>query len=362
VPKLRVLIVDDAVVVRRILSETLTADPDLEVFSAANGRIALQKLDQVSPDIVTLDVEMPELDGIETLKELRKARPLLPVIMFSTLTERGAAATLDALAAGANDYLTKPANVGSVALASARIKEELIPRIKVLCRFRQLSQQAAQSPAAVASVIRPASGVRGPVDVVAIGVSTGGPNALSAILPALPGDLPVPVVIVQHMPPIFTRLLAERLAAQCSVGVEEASPGMILSPGKVIIARGGVHMALRRVGGRVSVELNNDPPENSCRPAVDALFRSASAAYGARMLGVVLTGMGSDGLRGCEIIREAGGQVIVQDEATSVVWGMPGFVARAGLAESQLPLQQIAFEIVSRTATGRTLKACARAS
>ncbi|HVT80926.1 MAG TPA: chemotaxis response regulator protein-glutamate methylesterase [Phycisphaerae bacterium] len=345
---LRVLIVDDAVVVRRILTEILSADAQLEVFSAANGKLALQKLDQVNPDIVTLDIEMPELDGLATLREIRKVRPKLPVIMFSTLTERGASATLDALSAGANDYLTKPANVGSVTAAFARIRDELIPRIKVLCK--PPAPPEIPKPLVLPGTPPPAAGL---IDVVAIGVSTGGPNALSAILPALPRSLPVPVVIVQHMPPIFTKLLAERLAAQCQIGVEEGAVGARLAPGKAIIAPGGSHMVVRRCAAGAVVELNTDPPENSCRPAVDVLFRSVAAAYGPRVLGVVLTGMGSDGLRGCQNIREVRGQVVIQDEPTSVVWGMPGFVARAGLAERQLPLGRIAAEIVTRSAVGR---------
>lgn len=358
-PKLRVLIVDDAVVVRRILTETLSADPDLEVVTAANGRIALSKLDQVNPDIVTLDMEMPELDGLSTLKEIRKVRPKLPVIMFSTLTERGASVTLDALAAGANDYLTKPANVGSVALALARVKDELIPKIKALCKQDKV-EAAPPAESKPRIVVPPLARLGAGVDVVAIGVSTGGPNALSELLPRLPKNLAVPIVIVQHMPPIFTKLLADRLASQCQIGVVEGAAGMKLASGKAIIAPGGMHMIVKRVGDAAVVELNTEPPENSCRPAVDPLFRSVANVYGARTLGIILTGMGSDGLRGCEVIRSKGGQVFVQDEATSVVWGMPGFVARANLADAQLPLGRIAPEIVTRALAGRNF-ACAKA-
>jgi two-component system chemotaxis response regulator CheB len=341
-PRLRVLIVDDAVVVRRILADALNAEPDLEVSSAPNGRIALAKIPQVNPDIVTLDIEMPELDGLATLKEIRKAYPKLPVIMFSTLTERGAGATLDALAAGANDYVTKPANVGSVAIAISRIKSDLIPKIRALCGVRE-------APAPARTLFKPvvrATAGQPDIDVVAIGVSTGGPNALSVLLPQLPQSLPVPVVIVQHMPPIFTKLLADRLAAQCGIGVKEGATGMALAPGQAIVAPGGCHMVVQRLGGRVLAGTNLEPPQNSCRPSVDALFRSVALVFGARALAVILTGMGNDGLRGCELIREAGGRIVVQDEATSVVWGMPGFVARAGLADKVLPLGEIAGEIV----------------
>jgi two-component system chemotaxis response regulator CheB len=184
--------------------------------------------------------------------------------------------------------------------------------------------------------------------IVAIGVSTGGPNALAAMLPALPGDLPVPVVIVQHMPPMFTRLLAERLHAQSKLKVVEGQAGMALQAGTVYIAPGDFHMEVQASGASVLVRLVQTPPENSCRPAVDVLFRSVARAYGPRVLAIILTGMGQDGLRGCETIHEAGGRVVVQDEATSIVWGMPGFVARAGLAEKVLPLDTIAAEIVRR--------------
>jgi two-component system chemotaxis response regulator CheB len=271
--------------------------------------------------------------------------------MFSTLTERGGVATLDALAAGASDYVTKPANAGSVALAQQRVREELIPRIKMLVD-RTGARLPAPRPSAVASaaprsIVRPVVGDVRPA-IVVIGVSTGGPNALAALIPALPAGLRVPVVIVQHMPPMFTRLLAERLNAQSPLTVREAAAGMSVAPGTVTIAPGDFHMLLERHGTDVRVMLNQAPPENSCRPAVDPLFRSAVALYGARTLGVILTGMGQDGLRGCEGIRDARGVVLAQDEASSVVWGMPGFVARAGLPDKVLPLSDMAGEITRR--------------
>ncbi|MBY0280435.1 chemotaxis response regulator protein-glutamate methylesterase [Candidatus Binatia bacterium] len=367
--KIRVLIVDDAVVIRRLLTDCLTGDPDIEVVgAAANGRIALAKIPQVNPDLVTLDVEMPELNGLETLVELRKTHPKLPVIMFSTLTERGAAATLDALAAGASDYVTKPSNTGSMNIAMQRVRDELVPKIKQLTGRAlvadslpvpgQRTSPAAAAPPRVAPVVplqRRVTAPRseGPLDVVAIGVSTGGPNALADLMPHLPADLPVPIVMVQHMPPLFTRLLAERLDGRCPLRIREGAAGTELHAGEVYIAPGGRHMIVRRDGTRVVLALNDDPPENSCRPAVDVLFRSVVAVYGGHTLGVILTGMGQDGLRGCEYVRDAGGQVVAQDEATSVVWGMPGFVARAGLADRVLPLQAIAGEIVNRVRHGR---------
>jgi len=353
--RIRVLIVDDAVVVRRLVADALADDPEIEVVgTAANGRIALQKIPQVNPDVVTMDVEMPEMNGIETVRALRPTYPKLPVIMFSTLTERGGTATLDALAAGASDYVTKPANVGSVALAQQRVREDLIPRIKTLAGRVVVPVDPPKSASPVAQAPRPPAQPR-PVftgdarpAIVAIGVSTGGPNALASLIPALPGDLRVPVVITQHMPPMFTRLLAERLNQQSPLEVREGAAGMLITPGTVTIAPGDYHMVLERQGTDVRVALNQDPPENSCRPAVDPMFRSVVALYGHRTLGVILTGMGQDGLRGCEGIRDAHGQVLAQDEPSSVVWGMPGFVVRAGLADAVKPLGELAVEIIRR--------------
>jgi two-component system chemotaxis response regulator CheB len=342
------------------VTDVLSEDPDIEVVgAAANGRIALQKLTQVNPDILTLDVEMPELDGLETLKELRKTHPRLPVIMFSTLTERGANATIEALTLGASDYVTKPANIGSVSVAQQRIREQLIPKIKSLCQPAAAAKPVRSSSPipfvtpAVRSPLVPAAGGpsgHGVIEIVAIGVSTGGPNALAGIIPNLPREFPVPIVLVQHMPPMFTKFLAERLGAQSALDVCEAQGGEELRPGHVYIAPGDHHMIIERQGARVVTALNQGPPENSCRPAVDVLFRSVSDIYRAGTLAVILTGMGQDGLRGCEEIKRWGGSIFVQDEATSVVWGMPGFVARAGLADRQLPLPEIAAELTRRVA------------
>jgi two-component system chemotaxis response regulator CheB len=351
VTRIRVLVVDDAVVFRRMVAEELSADPAIEVVgTAANGRIALNKLSQVTPDLVILDIEMPELDGLATLREIRKSHPKLPVIMFSALTERGAAASLDALALGATDYFAKPAPAGGLDASLKVIRDELIPEIKALCARRA-------TPAAPASAAAPATavsgGTRAAVEVVAIATSTGGPNALAEVFAALPADLPVPAVIVQHMPPMFTRLLAERLSAQSAITVEEGRLGGVLRPGHAWVAPGDFHMTVARDGTQVRVLLNQNPPQNSCRPAADVLFRSVAETFGAGTLAVVLTGMGQDGLRGCEAVREAGGRVIVQDEPTSIVWGMPGFVARAGLADRVLPLGLIGPEIVRRVRAGR---------
>jgi len=342
--RIRVLVVDDSVVIRKLISDGLAKDPAIEICgAAANGRIALQKIPQCNPDLLTMDIEMPDLDGIETVRELRKTYPRLPVIMVSTLTERGASATLAALSAGASDYVTKPANVGALTEGAKRIQEELIPKIKSLCRYSD-----GAPPASTPLMLPRPAAAHDPPAVLAIGCSTGGPNALAELIPQLPGNLPVPVVIVQHMPPLFTRMLAERLNTNSKLNVVEAAEGMRVEPGMVLIAPGNYHMILTRKGAAVVVALNQDPQENSCRPAVDVLFRSVACVYGGASLGIILTGMGQDGLRGCEWIREAGGQVLVQDEASSVVWGMPGFVAKAGLADQVLPLDSIAPEALRR--------------
>jgi two-component system chemotaxis response regulator CheB len=346
-PRIRALVVDDSVVVRRLVSAELDRDPALEVVgTAANGRIALARMAQLSPDVVILDIEMPELDGLATLAELRKSYPRLPVIMYSSLTERGAAATLDALALGATDYFTKPTGEEGGVEGSLRVlREQLIPKIKTLCRA-----EPAAAPAPVKGGPAPPrpAGRACRLQCVAVGVSTGGPNALAELFAGLPGDLPVPLLIVQHMPPMFTRLLAERLSAQHPLRVEEGQSGTPLRPGQAWIAPGDYHMVVAGNAPPYRLLLHQDPPENSCRPAVDVLFRSVARAFGPGCLAVVLTGMGQDGLRGCEAIREAGGQVLAQDEASSVVWGMPGYVARAGLADRVLPLSVLASEIRSR--------------
>jgi len=376
--KIRVLIVDDAVVIRKLLSDVLGADPEIEVAGvAANGRIALAKLADLAPDLVTLDVEMPEMNGLETLEALRKLYPLLPVVMYSTLTEAGAGTTLEALARGASDYCTKPSNSGNLDNAKQTVRDELVPRIKALCARRLAAPAPRPLPAAAAALSTttlapkpalPAAPIKlaaarnpaGRIELLAIGCSTGGPNALDCVLTGLPANLGVPVVIVQHMPPMFTRLLAERLDGKCALDVCEAKAGMRLEPNHVYIAPGDWHMLLKREAGALVTALEQSPPENSCRPAVDVLFRSAAQLAGASTLAVVLTGMGRDGTRGAQQIYEAGGRILAQDEASSVVWGMPGFVAQSGVAEALLPLDKVAGEITrilgqSRAAGARKL-------
>jgi two-component system chemotaxis response regulator CheB len=353
-----VMVVDDSVVMRRLVSDILDGDQDIEVVgTAANGKVALAKIPALNPDVVTLDVEMPVMDGLETLTELRKLYPRLPVIMFSTLTERGASATLDALERGASDYVSKPANVGSITASMDAVRAQLIPKIKALAA-RGLSTPVRvpkATPAAARPAVAPPDGSpAGQVDVVVIGVSTGGPDALTTLIRALPGDFPVPIVVVQHMPPIFTALFAKRLDTQSQLHVAEARAGDRLVRGEVLIAPGDFHVRLRADNLGVVAQLDQGTPENYCRPSVDVLFRSAPEAFGASVLAVVLTGMGSDGAKGAARIVEAGGSVIVQDAATSVVWGMPGAVVNAGLAAQVLPLGDLAGAIQTRINRGRT--------
>ncbi len=352
-PKIRVLIVDDSVVIRRLLTDELSKDPDIEVVgTAATGKIALSKVVQTPPDVVTMDIEMPEMDGLTAVTEIRKTHPKLPIIMFSTLNQRAAKETLESLPRGANDYVTKPSNVGSVAEAMQKVREELIPKIKRLGRPQGVAQPR-NIPVLPPGPRTLSSRKPYKIDIVAIGVSTGGPNALAEIMPHIPKDCPVPILIVQHMPPGFTKCLAERLTLKSKIPVHEGQPGDVMVPGQVWIAPGDYHMVVQRKGTQIVLATNQDPPENSCRPSVDVMFRSVAKVYGDAVLAVVLTGMGQDGMRGAEIIREAGGQVIAQDEASSVVWGMPGAVVHAGLANSVVPLSQVSTQIMMKVRVGQ---------
>jgi len=403
VSPIRVVVVDDSVVVRRLVADALAGDPEIVVVgTAANGQIALAKIEQLAPDLVTMDVEMPVMNGIEAVRALRRRGDTYPIVMFSTVTERGASATFDALAAGATDYVTKPANVGSVAESLLRVAEQLVPLIKALVprpasgatsprslavpspATRPITPPPARTGWGTSATARPdaprstpqfadphhtdphlaspqrsgapssrlillasaPSGPPRPVRAVLIGSSTGGPVALSRVLSAISTPLPVPVVIVQHMPPVFTQQLAARLDRVGASTVIESVGDEELEPGYVYIAPGDHHLELRGSprGGRTS--LSQGPPVNFCRPSVDVMFRSAVRVFGGDLLAVVLTGMGSDGRNGCEDIVAAGGSVLVQDEASSVVWGMPGAVATAGLAHRVLPLEQIGAALV----------------
>jgi len=343
-----VMVVDDSVVVRKIVTDVLSQDPMIQVVgTAANGRLAMAKFAGLNPDLVTMDIEMPEMNGIETVRAIRATRSRVPIIMFSTLTERGASATLDALSSGANDYVTKPANVGSVALSMESVRQQLIPKIKALTgRPIATGLPLPRSSAAVPREPKPRTGPTKEPAVLVIGSSTGGPEALTKVLPALPASLPVPVLLVQHMPPVFTRQFAQRLDRLCALDVVEAVDGAPLLPGTVHLAPGDFHLTVRTSGRQRFTTLNQGPAENFCRPAVDVLFRSAVSAFSGAVLGVVLTGMGSDGRIGAGLIRDSGGSVIAQDQATSVVWGMPGAVVQAGFADETVPITKVSESIL----------------
>jgi two-component system, chemotaxis family, protein-glutamate methylesterase/glutaminase len=354
----RVLIVDDSAVMRSLLRSVVAADAQLEVAgTAVDGAAALQSIASVAPDLMLLDVEMPVMDGLTTLKRLRAAGHRLPVIMCSGLTQRGARVAIEALAAGAADCVAKPTAQENRDEAVRTLAGQLLPKIHALVRRTQRgvlrASPARPAPATPAVVAAPR--------IVAIGVSTGGPDALEKLLPALPADFPLPVVIVQHMPALFTSMLAEHLNKRCRLAVREAAEGLAVVPGNIFIARGDAHLEVLKAssaGQSTTLHLTNAPLENFCRPAVDVLFRSLAAAYGGSVLAVVLTGMGSDGLAGCRILREQGATVLAQDEASSTVWGMPGAVATAGLTYRILPLNEMAPEIL-RLSTARPSEASA---
>jgi len=353
--KSRILIVDDSAVFRRALSDLFGTDPAFEVVgTASNGQLALEAIARLKPELVTLDVEMPVMDGLATVSEIRKIDRRLPILMFSTLTSSGAGATLEALNRGASDYCTKP--TGGLGASIEQLKREMLPKARALLGLDRPSVRPA-APMRKSLGIAPTGGAPGGpkrVEIIAIGCSTGGPNALAMLIPALPEKLPVPVVVVQHMPPVFTRLLADRLNTQSKVHVEEAKDGSVLESGKVYIAPGDFHMVIEKCAGGGRVRLNQNAPENFCRPAVDPLFRSVAAVYPGAAIAAVLTGMGRDGTKGCDDLRRTGARIVAQDEASSVVWGMPGSVAEKGLADEILPLERVAAELANWAMKGRT--------
>jgi two-component system chemotaxis response regulator CheB len=336
--KIRVLVVDDSVVIRRLVCHALEEDPGIEVVGvAANGRIALSRIPQLAPDVITLDIEMPEMDGLGMLRELRRRDRITPVVMFSTMTERGAAATFDALSLGADDYVTKASNAGSLDVSLANLRHELLPKLR---QFFEVASPEVQPRAVPPRAAIPFTN-RSPRRAVAIGVSTGGPAALAKLVPQFPGDFPLPIFVVQHMPPLFTRLLAERLDSLTPLSVVEGVPGEIPGPGHIYIAPGDQHMRVVNSDLGPVIALDQGPPLNSCRPAVDALFGSLAEVYGPAVIAAVLTGMGHDGMTGTQRLAARGSYIMAQDEATSVVWGMPGAVVDAGVANEILPLEDV---------------------
>ena len=386
---LRVLAADDSVVMRGILAKLFELHagdgrselPRMELCGVAqDGAACLDAVRRLCPDVLVLDLEMPKLNGLEVLDRLFVERPGLPVIMCSAHTEHGARSTLEALARGAADYVTKPSEQKDFSTAMLSLSRQLLPRIAALAR-RSNRDVRAQPGAAADKVDRAeranAGGAppkpSGAIEVVVIGLSTGGPSALEQLLPSLPRSFPVPVLIVQHMPKLFTGALAERLDRCCALRVEQAYENAALRPGTVWLAPGDSHLEVapratmpgdtepgsnpgsKARGGRI--RLHQQEPLNHCRPSVDYLFFSAARMYGPAALALVMTGMGSDGLDGARAVHEGGGVVLAQDEASSAVWGMPGRVSEAGIATATLPLSAIGTVLQQRVNAGRQIDA-----
>ncbi len=348
---LKVLIVDDSVVMRRMLTEALSGQPGIEVAgTASNGKLALQRCEHLRPDVITLDLEMPEMDGMTAIVKLRQMRPEARIILCSSLSRRGADITLEALRLGVDDYITKPASGVSAEQNVQLLRSDLIPRILQFfpSESRRQTKAAPQAPAE-----KPKWPGLQTAAILAIGVSTGGPTALAELMPQFPSQFPLPVVIVQHMPPSFTASLAERLNKICAIGVSEAKDGERITPGHALIAPGGFHMKLVRNGDHVCTALTTEPAENSCRPAVDVLFRSVAQLFPKKAIGAILTGMGSDGAKGLLAMQQAGAYVLAQDEKSSVVWGMPGEAVRLGVVNQTLPLLEIVPELMKKVSETR---------
>jgi two-component system chemotaxis response regulator CheB len=386
---LSVLAVDDSALYRKILKDVVSEIAGVEFLGTAqNGRMAIEKIRQLQPGVVLLDVEMPEMNGLETLEVIHREFPDIGVVMISGVGKQAADITVSALEMGALDFITKPDGKSfeinhktlvdrlspilwtfntKRTLANVRRKhqaemettspETLQKEIKPVSAPVQAQAQA-QAPAAtkpdvLKSSYRPLSVSSAPrIDVVAIGISTGGPNALGVMIPAIPQDLGVPILIVQHMPPVFTASLAKSLEKKSKVGVVEASEGQAIQPNTVYIAPGGKHMVVRRdkeTGAHITVGLNENPPENSCRPAVDVLFRSVAGVFGANVLAVIMTGMGQDGLNGVKMLKQRGCWCLTQDEETCTIYGMPMAVFKAGLSDESVPLQYMAERITHIT-------------
>jgi two-component system chemotaxis response regulator CheB len=335
-PRVRVMVVDDSAVVRGLIARALEADPGVSVVARAeNGQAALTQLDHVEVDVIVLDLEMPVMDGLTALPLILARRPGVRVIVASTLTLRNARLCLDTLQAGASDYVSKPEGGGLV--HAEDFHRQLLDKVRAL--------GGATEAGARESIPRPAPRLTPPARpvhpaVIAIGGSTGAPPALVTLFEALRG-VTLPILLTQHMPPMFTALLAEQLSRAGDRPCAEAVDGELVVAGRAYVAPGGWHMTVERLGDDAVIRLDQEPPEHFCRPAVDPLMRSVARTYGGSALAVILTGMGSDGASGCSAVADAGGRFVVQDEASSVVWGMPGAAARTGQAEAILELSQI---------------------
>jgi two-component system chemotaxis response regulator CheB len=364
----RVLVVDDASIFRRIISDALSGVPGVEVVgTAANGKLALSRMAALQPDVVTLDLEMPEMNGIEVLEAMGTSGLSASVIMLSSHTVRGGQMTVRALEAGAFDFITKPEGGGSQESNLLRLRDSLSPMIQALERRREIRSllhvKTPKAPvtAAGAPIPRPRLGTgclpqaRSASPIVLIGVSTGGPAALAELLPALPARIGAPIFIVQHMPPLFTEALAQRLQSKSAILVKEARDGEVALPDCAYLAPGGRHMKLSPgPSGQIVVRITDDPPENVCRPSVDYLFRSVALQFPGRSVAVILTGMGNDGTEGMRMLKRSGSITIAQDEASCVVFGMPREAIQAGIVDTVAPLGKIATAIVRAVAEVRS--------
>ncbi|MCS6948911.1 MAG: chemotaxis response regulator protein-glutamate methylesterase [Armatimonadota bacterium] len=343
---IRVLIIDDSVVIRQLLKDILTRDGGIEVVGTASDPVeGYDKLVQLQPDVLTLDVEMPRMDGITFLEKLMRSHPM-PVVMISTLTREGSEVTLKALELGAVDFIAKPTQ--SIFTGMAALAHEITTKVKAAARARVRPKQAHVAPVEMPQVALQRATATG--RLIAIGASTGGPEAIRQVLQGLPAQVP-PIVIVQHMPPVFTRSFAERLDRLCTVRVKEAEDGDTLQPGHAYIAPGDYHLQVSRNGSQYRARVVQTEPVNRHRPSVDALFDSVVEASGAATVAVLLTGMGADGARGMKKLRDAGARTIAQDEETCVVFGMPREAIQLGGAEFVLPLPQIAHKVVELVAS-----------
>ncbi len=346
---LRVLVVDDSVIYRKAVSEALADCKAIEVVgTAANGVIALSKISQLKPDLLTLDLEMPELDGHGVLEQINQRKLDVGVVIVSSISKKGAQATTRALEAGAFDFITKPAGVDA-AKNKEQLAKELLAKIRAF-QFKTASDRDTRRPAANAlpgSICRSNLVPRSRrFEMIAIGVSTGGPAALAKLIPKLPKDCPVPIVIVQHMPPVFTASLAEELDRDSALTVQEGQDGMVLTPGMVVIAPGGKQMKVDKAGGSPPrIVITDDPAERSCRPSVDYLFRSLANHYSDNCLAIIMTGMGDDGLQGCQLLKQQGATILAQDKESSVVYGMPRQIVEHELADAVCSLADLPAEI-----------------
>jgi two-component system chemotaxis response regulator CheB len=360
----RVMVVDDSAVIRGFLTRFIESDPDLKVVtSVSNGQLALKSMETASFDVVVLDIEMPVMDGMMALPLILRADPNVQVIIASTLTKANAAITLRALETGAAECLAKPTS--RELAGSTAFRDDLVEKVKtlgILARNKRGAPSAPRSQRAAASAAPKASTpkkfiLRGGIvkmspEAIAVGSSTGGPQALIKFFIDLKPGFRQPIFVTQHMPPTFTTILAEHISKQSGLVCKEAADGEKVEGGRIYIAPGNYHMTVEDAGEKKTISLNQDPPENFCRPAADPMLRSIVRAYGKKVLAVIFTGMGSDGLKGCQQVIEAGGTVLAQDEASSVVWGMPGAVAMAGICTQVLPLDRMAKAVREYTDKG----------